>query len=356
LRGGTANSAPPPARGGEPRAEPPWAHWDDQKLLDLRLCDLGVRITGTTLEERIMELYLELDARRLRFRPHSWLSDEWFCPDGVPGIAIPFYMAHARLARLELSQMFEVEGGTREWCLRILRHETGHAIENAFRLRRRARRQQLFGKTSTPYPDHYVPRPYSRSFVIHLDDWYAQSHPDEDFAETFAIWLTPDSNWRERYRGWPALKKLEYMDELMGELAGQTPPVTTRQQVEPLSAIRRTLREHYARKRRHYGVDRPHFYDRDLRRLFSEAGEHPQAPSAAAFIARVRKEVRRRVRRWTGVYQYTIDRVIQDVVDRCRELDLRMRLPEEQTKQEFTVLLTVQTMNHLHSGRHRVAL
>ena len=356
MRGGTAHPAAASARGAEPRSEPRWAHWDDQKLLDLRICDLGLRISGTTLEERIVELYLELDARRLRFRPHFWLSDEWFCPDGVPGIAIPFYLAHPRLARLELTQMFEVEGGTREWCLRILRHETGHAIENGFRIRRRARRQQLFGKTSTPYPDHYVPRPYSRSFVIHLDDWYAQSHPDEDFAETFAVWLTPGFDWRERYRGWPALKKLEYVDELMGELEGEAAPVATRQHVEPLSGIRRTLREHYARKRRHYGVDRPHFYDRDLRRLFSGPAEHAEAPSAAAFIARARKEVRRRVRRWTGVYQYTIDRVIQDVVDRCRELDLRMRLPEDQAKLEFTVLLTVQTMNHLHSGRHRVAL
>jgi hypothetical protein len=142
----------------------------------------------------------------------------------------------------------------------------------------------------------------------------------------------------------------------MGQLVGQTAPVTTRQHVEPLSGIRRTLREHYARKRRHYAVDRPHFYDRDLRRLFSDAPEHAGAPTAAAFIGRARKEVRRRVRRWTGVYQYTIDRVIQDVVDRCRELNLHLRLPEDQAKQEFTVLLTVQTMNHLHSGRHRVAL
>ena len=139
----------------------------------------------------------------------------------MPGIAIPFYLAHPRLRRLELTQVLEIEGGTREWCMMILRHEAGHAIENAYRLRQRPKRQALFGKSSEPYPDSYAPKPYSRSFVVHLDSWYAQSHPDEDFAETFAVWLTPGSNWRERYAGWPALRKLEYVDELMRGIAGQ---------------------------------------------------------------------------------------------------------------------------------------
>ena len=192
--------------------EPAWADWPDEKLLDLRMCDLDVRIEGGDLEGRIAHLYGELKDSGLRFRPHFWLSDEWFTPDDVPGIAIPFYLAHPRLARLELSQMLEVEGGTPEWCMRILRHETGHAIDHAFLLRRRRRRQQLFGKSSDPYPEYYTPKPYSKSFVLHLDTWYAQSHPDEDFAETFAVWLSPESRWRERYAGWPALKKLEYMD------------------------------------------------------------------------------------------------------------------------------------------------
>jgi hypothetical protein len=147
----------------------PWEGWDDERLLDLRLNELGVTIAGSGLEDRVAVLHKELDERGIGFRPHFWLSDEWFCPDGVPGIAIPFYLAHPRLSRLEQAQMLEVEGGSEEWCLRILRHETGHAIENAYRLRRRARRRLLFGSTTQPYPDYYDPRPYSKSFVIHLD-------------------------------------------------------------------------------------------------------------------------------------------------------------------------------------------
>ena len=333
-----------------------WVTWPDERLLDVRLCDLPVSIEGSLVEEQIRQLSSELEAQHLLFRPHFWLSDEWFTPDGVPGIAIPFYLVHPRLAKLELNQMLEVEGGTPEWCMRILRHETGHAIENAYHLRRRRRRQELFGKSSRPYPDFYSPKPYSKSFVLHLDMWYAQSHPDEDFAETFAVWLTPGSMWRERYVGWPALKKLEYMDGLLRELAGTPPPVTSQQRVDPLCDLQKSLREHYKAKREHYGLAYPTFYDRELRRLFSALPEFKANKTAAGFLTRLRKEVRRKVAGWTGEYQYTIDQVLEVMISRCRELNLRLTVPEDQAKLDFAILLTVQTMNYLHSGRHRVAL
>jgi hypothetical protein len=338
-------------------ADPDWASWPDDKLLDLRICDLQITVEGSALEPRLAQLQAELAARGLHtFEPHVWLSAEWFSPDGVPGIAIPFYLAHPRLERLERAQMLEVEGGTPEWCMKILRHEAGHAVDNAYRLRMRLRRQRVFGPSYMQYPTYYTPKPYSKSYVLHLDSWYAQSHPDEDFAETFAVWLTPDSDWRTRYADWPALKKLLYMDTLMAELAGKPMLVRSRRRIEPIQSIRKTLRAHYERKRRHYGLLHPHFYDRDLRKLFSNAPEHGRQMTAARFIRRVRRDVRRRVAEWTGEYQYTIDQVIEDMMSRAAELKLHLRGPEDQTKIEFTIMLTVQTMNYLHSGRHRVAL
>jgi hypothetical protein len=334
-----------------------WTSWPDEKLLDLQICQLGVGIEGSPLEPRIARLLEELQARGMTgFRPHFWLSAEWFTPDGVSGIAIPFYLAHARLEKLERAQMLEVEGGTDEWCMRILRHEAGHAIDNAYKLRQRRRRQQVFGPSYRAYPEYYTPKPYSKSFVLHLDSWYAQSHPDEDFAETFAVWLYPQSDWRTRYADWPAIKKLEYMDALMHDIAGKRMLVQSHRRVEPLSSIRKTLRAHYERKRRHYGLLHPDFYDRDLRRLFSDAPEHAANMKAARFIARVRRDVRRMVAGWTGEYQYTIDQVVEAMTRRTNELNLRLKETEERTKLDFLVLLTVQTMNYLHSGRHRVAL
>ena len=173
------------------RREFEWESWPLEDLLDLRLCELHLTIEGSEVADRITQLYEELDRKGIRFRPHVWLSSDWFSPVGVPGIAIPFYLAHPRLKKLEYRMMYEVEGGTRTWCMQLLRHETGHAIDTAYRLNRRASWRRLFGKASKPYPKYYNPKPFSRNYVLHLDWWYAQSHPTEDFAETFAVWLKP---------------------------------------------------------------------------------------------------------------------------------------------------------------------
>src|SRR5215207_347591 len=220
-----------------------WAQWPDERLLDLRINQLGVPLDGSVLDERLAELSSNLEGRGLTtFSPHFWLSAEWFSPDGVPGVAIPFYLAHPRLEKLERTQMLEVEGGTPSWCMKILRHEAGHAIDNAYKLRQRLRRQQIFGPSYMQYPAHYQPRPYSKSFVLHLDSWYAQSHPDEDFAETFAVWLNPGSDWRTRYVDWPAIKKLEYLDTLMRSLREQAPRVDNPAEIDPLRDAAGTLR------------------------------------------------------------------------------------------------------------------
>jgi hypothetical protein len=269
---------------------------------------------------------------------------------------VPFYLLHPRLAKLELSQMLEVEGGDEATCLKILRHEAGHVIDNAYQLRRRRARRALFGRPSTPYPEYYTPKPYSKSFVLHLDHWYAQSHPDEDFAETFAAWLDPASDWHTRYVGWPAERKLQYMDRLMRTLAHTTPKVITTKELEPIGHLEKTLREHYQRKREHYGLDSPDFYESDLLNLFSADPRYARNASAARFLRRIRREVRTTVASFTDSYQYTIDRLIDKIIRRCREMNLRLTEDEDTTRMDFMVFLTVQTMNYLHSGRHRVAL
>ena len=336
-------------------SEPEWASFSDEQLLGVRMCDLGVTIDGTELEQRISVVCSELEARGLT-PPRYWLSDEWFTPDGVPGVAIPFFLAHPRLAKLELAQMLEVEGADPAQCLKILRHEAGHAIDNAYQIRRRPTRRRLFGTPDTPYPEYYTPKPYSKSFVQHLDHWYAQSHPDEDFAETFAVWLDPNSMWQTRYSGWRARRKLEYMDRLMRELAHTRPRVKSTREVDPLKRLRKTLGEYYKKKREHYGLDHPDFYDSDLRNLFSDAPSYKNYPAAARFVQHVRREVRATVASFTDSYQYTIDQLLVRIIARCRELNLRLTDTAEATKTDFMVFLTVQTMNYLHSGRHRVAL
>jgi len=328
----------------------------DAQLLDLRLCDLPLKIVGTPLEMVIDRLYEELDARGLRFKPHVWLSEEWFTPDNVSGFAIPFYLAHPRLIKLERRQMLQVEGGSEKECLRLMRHETGHAIDNAFLLRRRLRYRELFGPFTRPYPDWYKPEPNSRNYVVHLPGWYAQAHPAEDFAETFAVWLAPGSRWRRRYEGWRAMRKLEYVTELMRELSKKAPRNKSRAHVERLREIKTTLREYYERKRRNYDFQWPPDYDRDLLRIFSPDARHKSSRSAVSFLRRYRREFCSVVAEGTGVHSYAIDQMFAAMINRCRDLNLRLGLREQHAKQKVIVLLTVQTMNGIHTGYHRIAL
>lgn len=345
------------------KSQPDLSSMTDDELLDMRFCDLKLSIRDTPLEARIDQLNEDIRHRGLRFRPHCWLSDEWFSPDDVPGIAIPFYLAHPRLIRLERKQLLEVEGGTQTWCMKILRHEAGHAIDSAFNLRRRSRYREVFGKPSQPYPEYYRPKTQTRNYVLHLDMWYAQAHPLEDFAETFAVWLRRGSRWRTRYRNWPALKKLHCVDDFMKSIQGKTPKIQTRRCVDPLSRIRRTLRTHYQRKREHYGVNHPNVYDSDLRKLFRgdgakgpRTGEKGPRTAASAFLNRSRGEIRRSVAKWTGEYSYTIDQVLQEMIERCRELKLRLNTPPEECKRDAMVLVAIRTANYLNSGRRRVML
>jgi hypothetical protein len=331
-----------------------WASLPDEELLQVRLKDLGVSVEGTWLEDCLLTLHDELAQAGIPLRPHAWISSEWFSPENTPGIAIPFYLAHPRLMRLERKMIIDVEGGTWAECMAILRHEAGHVVQHAYALYRRRAWQRLFGPTSRRYPRYYRPNPASRHYVQHLRLWYAQSHPDEDFAETFAVWLRPRSHWRARYAGWPALKKLEYVDALMTEIAGQKPVLRGRERVEPLSQLSETLGEHYKKKQALYAFDAAKTYDRDLRRLFSaDPGRRRFSQAASSFIRRHRARVRKLVAQWTGEYQLTIDAVLDDMIARCRELDLRALGPEQKLVMDFTVLLTAKTMHALFGPSRR---
>jgi hypothetical protein len=302
-----------------------WERLDDEQLLSLRFCDLGLSIAGTVLEEAIERLYAELAQRHIRLRPHCWLAEEWFSPDGVPGIAIPFYLAHPRLARLERRFIGEVEGGNRTWLMRILRHEAGHAIDSAYRLRRRRRWREVFGPASLPYPHSYRPRPGSRRYVQHLGEWYAQAHPTEDFAETFAVWLQPRSGWRTDYAGWPALRKLEFIDGLIAEIGASAPAVIDRRHVEDLAENPRTLRAHYAHRHASLRLPRRSAADELLLRMFTPAPARPTAPKAAHAIRALANPLRRQLVHSGAYSDYLVRQILRLVIARCETRDLRVR-------------------------------
>src|SRR6266851_1365831 len=337
----------------ETGGEPSWVALKDEELLNVRICDLGVRIEGSELEKRVREFHDELAGRGVTFRPDCYLGDEWFSPEGVPAIAIPFYLAHPRLKTLELHQMLEVEGGTAEWRQMLLRHECGHAIDHAYQFSSRGDWQAIFGSPQTEYaPETYRPRPYSKSFVRHLPNWYAQAHPDEDFAETFAVWLaaTPDQ-WRQQYEGWKAVEKLEYVHALMQEVAHTPPAVKKGRHISEARKLRKTLARYYAARRRLYAEDFPDFYDADLRAIFGN-GE-PGGESAARIMRKNRAALVSSIVQWTGQRKYTVTMLVRKLILRCQELKLPAPFDTVRLHFELTAYLATLVTNHLYTGRFK---
>lgn len=320
--------------------DPPWAHLPDEELLKYRICDLKIRIQGSELEPIIHKFYAELDEKNVYFHPACYLTTEWLTPDLVPIIGIPFCLAHPRLKQLEKTMMMDVEGGTEASCLKLLRHEAGHAFNYAYKFYRRTRWRELFGPFTLEYNvQDYYPRPYSRQYVVHLEDNYAQAHPDEDFAETFAVWLTPGVDWRRKYQGWGALKKLEYVDHLM-QTNGTRPPLVRRgKKLWPVSRVRATLESYYKRKRIQFADGYPAYYDPDLRRLFCKDGD-TNGVTAASFLSRNRRHLTNIVAQWTHMPKYAVDHLIRRLIQRSRELALYLPGPEEQVMVPVSVYLT----------------
>jgi len=330
-----------------------WESLSDEDLLKKKISKLGLQIEGTRVAPLIQQLYDELGKKGLIFRPPCHVGDEWFVPEGVPAIFIPFYLVHDRLRELERKMTLEVEGETPEWFMRLMRHEAAHAYSYAYGLYKKKRWQQTFGLASTEEKEFYRPRPYSRSYVVHLGDWYAQSHPDEDFSETFAVWLTPDLDWRTEYKGWKALRKLEYLDELMQSIAGRPPAHQPRYSPEDYNCLDIKLKTHYARKRKLYEDSYPDFYDNDLKTLFAGRADAHAPIRASLWLRQRRRELIDSICRWSEEKKYRVAKLLTRLITRCDQLDLYVRNDDAAQLLHVSAYVTTLVVNHLHTGKFK---
>jgi len=326
-------------------------NWEGERhaLLSQRISDFGLEIRGTLLERLVNQLYEELAAKGLEFRPPVYLSDQWGCPDGVPIIGVPFYLADARLSKIEEDYSSAVESP--EESMRYLRHEAGHAFNYAYRLYDRPDWRKIFGPYSRPYRERYRADPFSREYVRHILGWYAQKHPDEDFAETFAVWLTPGFDWREVYRGWGALAKLEYIEKVMTELAHEVPAVPEPGEDDlPVTAMNYTVAEHYKENEESIPIRDPRIFDGDLRTIFVAAEQAPAAVAAADFITRHKREIVTRISYWTGENASVVRDFVDFLTKRVGELNLHVGGLEASTLIELTAFGTAVMMNYRHTN------
>ena len=321
--------------------------WERERrsLLDKRISELGLTIRGSLVEKYVERLYAELDAKGLRFHPPVYLSDEWGCPDGTPLIGVPFYLADQRLARIEEELAVEVESETD--VMRFMRHEAGHAFNYAYRLYDLADWHRIFGPYSRPYRDRFRANPFSRNYVRHILGWYAQKHPDEDFAETFAVWLTPGRDWQAEYAGWPALAKIEYVDRVMRDIGDEMPEAPEPADDDlPVESMQYTLAEHYKSLDEALPLDDDRHFDGDLRTLFGSMSDAPNGEPAAEFIRRHRREIVSRIAYWTGESTITVRAFVDFLIQRAAALELRVRGLDASTLIELTAFGTAVMMNY----------
>jgi hypothetical protein len=331
-----------------------WEHVSDEDLLDVRIADLKVRIKGTDLERRIAQLYGELEARGLKLRPKCFLSDEWLSPGDQAAIGVPFFLAHPRLKALENRMMFEVEGGTPRWCLKLLRHEAGHAYDHAYHLSSRADWKDVFGSPRRRYePYFYENDPASREFVQNLPDHYAQAHPVEDFAESFAVWLDPASNWREKYKGTPAARKLRYVERLMREVRARRVPRRRPVLGPEARTLQSTLRRYYERKFRLYKLGDLSFAVRDMKRIFRASRAAQPQDLASEFIRAHKRRIVDSIASWSGERRGQVARVVASLAQLADQHSLVVRAEPDEALVRFSTFTTTLIVSKLLKHTYR---
>jgi hypothetical protein len=324
------------------------------ELLNTRICDLELRIKDSPVEPFIERLNRELGHKGLRFRPTYYLTDSWGCPDEVPVIGIPFYLADPRLARIEEEQTGEIEDSAS--IMMLLRHEAGHAVNYAYRLFRDPDWADVFGPFSRPYRDSFEPNPFSRQFVRHIvhhryGRTYAQKHPDEDWAETFAVWLTPRSGWRRRYQNWPALQKLEYVDRVMRRSRRQSSRARRWKLCTPVEEMDVLLAEHYGQRAERYRAAAQGYVDDKLREVFPPTKGDSQV-TVVDFVRKHESRLIDQITRWAGLPESEVQALLEKLKDRAEALDLRVPRHRTAAKlMEATALATALAMNFAYTGR-----
>jgi len=322
---------------------------DLKALLPQRISQLGLKLEGSPVERYVHALYRELERKGLtHFRPPCYLTDEWGCPSGEPIIGIPFYLADPKLARLE--KVIDDVEDEREIRM-YLRHEAGHAFNYAYKLYETAEWRELFGPFNRPYRDRYRPVPFDRSFVRHLEGWYAQKHPDEDFAETFAVWLTPRSRWRVRYRGWPAMRKLRYVDGRARALGDSEPSVRLASTDITVEEMHMTVEEFF-RTTQAEATPVDVALENDLPDFLIRKGRRTKGIRPAwEMIREHRATLVNKIEYWTGVRRSVVRALVDSIGDTTERLQLYVEMSaESSTLVELTAYATTLSMNYLARG------
>ena len=338
------------------------------ELLNTPINRLGVRIKGSFYETAIPQVISELRAAGVgRLEPVFYVSTGYGCIAGQPIISLGFYDFHPLIKELN----HEIRGFnyTEADMLGLLRHELGHAFCYCYKLYRTPEFRALFevaGNFFNTYPegDHYEYNPWSKRYVNPAGDHYAQKHPDEDFAESFCVWLTPRSGWKRKYKKRSAvLEKLRYIDRSAGELGRQAPAVETNEgwMLEKVEEVKQTVGEFMGASpyllKQYYDASTG-YVDPDLKAMFrQEPRGIPRRQllddymRADAFVREQKQALLSRISYWVGVDTVVVQDLLDKLIHRSRTLDLWLeRAGRERKLIELTTYVATLCANYKNAG------
>jgi hypothetical protein len=320
-----------------------------EEILELRIKDLKLEFTSEQ-KKTFQDLFLLLRQNNIDWKPHIWMSDEWFSPDGVSGFAVPFVLAHKKLIQLEVLFLGECEGRNKSEFIKLCCHETGHAIDNAYKLRLNKTRQNIFGLTSKKYPNSYKPKPESKNYISFLGDHYAQAHPDEDWAETFGYFITRGKDYDKKHNS-VVLDKLNCMEGIIKSLPNKNHKNNTQRTPNNIKNDCRTVRQYLIEKRQNLKKNRANFYTKKINNQFSKK---VMALPIHRYIRENQKKLVQEISNSTGKDIWTINKSLNDLKEECKKQKYTLKYNQRDSFNQVKNLLISHIDEYVQKGQTRI--
>lgn len=323
---------------------------------------IPLQIKNSPLERLIKEILQEIRRKNLLMTPEFYLSDEFGCVQNTATIGIPFYLAHPDLQ--ELDRLVGSQKGqilTEGHIKSILRHECGHAFFYTYEVYKKNKALKIFGDFDSRSISLQNIVPDSDDYVDYLarcgtaSAGYSQTHPEEDFADTFGACVDP--NFKKTSVQGMAVKKLDYAKDLMQKYAGKNISGLAHEFHKPASEIKETLESFFRRRFgpfdiKYFRREATGYADLHLKRVFSShAPLDRNHISAARFLEKNKKWFIERSRSWTKKPALTEQLVLKSIE---RAKVLRMTLAKanfQKARKIFSANLALMVTLMQENGR-----
>lgn len=309
-------------------------------------------------QKEILRLKQRLRAYNISWRPHIWFADEWFSPNGIGGFALPLSLGHKKLITLEKKYLGHLEGTSSKEFFKLACHETGHALDNAYKLRLSKGRQKIFGKTSQHYPKSYIPNPNRNDHVHFLGDFYAQAHPDEDWAETVGFLLYNNKSWNKNYLNTYAWQKLCFAHALLNQLQHKTPKLTRHLKPYHVQNDERTFLQYLEDKSHQLKPNKKPFFLTEKHVQIIKSQKPSKLSNHAVITNRLISKNKNllisKIEKNTNISPWYIEKGLLTLKKECKENAYQLQFLQRPSLKKIEEIITSQLEEFINKGHARI--